>query len=65
MSGEIVVCVTVAVVVVALARRSGGLGSRRGPGGRTKAGLYAEAEDKNIKGHSKMTKAELLRAVGP
>ena len=34
------------------------------PGGRTKAQLYQEARDKNIKGRSSMTKAELERAVG-
>ncbi len=44
--------------------RRGGLRSHKGPGGRTKAQLYQEARDKNIKGRSKMTKDELLRAVG-
>jgi hypothetical protein len=44
--------------------RRGGLRSHRGPGGRTKAQLYAEAKRKNIKGRSTMTKAELARAVG-
>ncbi|MCW2798274.1 plasmid stabilization protein [Nocardioides sp.] len=44
--------------------RRGGLRSHRGPGGRTKDQLYAEARKKNIKGRSKMTKAELQRAVG-
>jgi hypothetical protein len=44
--------------------RRGGLRSHKGPGGRTKAQLYQEAKDKNIKGRSKMTKAQLLRAVG-
>ncbi len=44
--------------------RRGGLRSHRGPGGRTKAQLYQEARDKNIKGRSSMTKAELERAVG-
>ena len=44
--------------------RRGGLRSHRGPGGRTKAQLYNEAKDKNIKGRSKMTKKELERAVG-
>jgi len=44
--------------------RRGGLRSHRGPGGRTKAQLYQEAKDKNIKGRSSMTKAELERAVG-
>jgi hypothetical protein len=44
--------------------RRGGLRSHRGPGGRTKAQLYQEARDKNVKGRSSMTKAELERAVG-
>jgi hypothetical protein len=44
--------------------RRGGLRSHRGPGGRTRAQLYQEARDKNIKGRSKMSKAELERAVG-
>lgn len=44
--------------------RRGGLRSHRGPGGRTKDQLYAEARKKNIKGRSTMTKAELSKAVG-
>jgi len=44
--------------------RRGGLRSHRGPGGRTKAQLYNEAKSKNVRGRSKMTKAELARAVG-
>lgn len=44
--------------------RRGGLRSHRGPGGRTKAQLYQEARDRNIEGRSKMSKAELLRALG-
>lgn len=44
--------------------RRGGLRSHRGRGGRTKAQLYEEAKDKNIRGRSKMTKKELLKAVG-
>jgi hypothetical protein len=44
--------------------RRGGLRSHKGPGGRTKAQLYNEAKAKHIKGRSKMTKAELARAVG-
>lgn len=45
--------------------RRGGLRSHRGPGGRTRDQLYNEAREKNIKGRSKMNKAELERAVGP
>ncbi len=44
--------------------RRGGLRSHRGPGGRTKAQLYEEAKAKGIPGRSKMTKAQLERAVG-
>ncbi len=43
--------------------RRGGRRSHRGPGGRTKAQLYAEARRRNIPGRSKMSKAELRRAV--
>lgn len=44
--------------------RRGGLRSHSGPGGRTRDQLYNEARAKGIKGRSKMTKAELARAVG-
>ena len=44
--------------------RRGGLRSHTGPGGRTKAQLYNEAKKKNIEGRSKMTKAQLEKAVG-
>ena len=44
--------------------RRGGLRSHRGSGGRTKAQLYQEAKDRNVKGRSSMTKSELERAVG-
>ncbi len=44
--------------------RRGGLRSHRGSGGRTRDQLYNEARKKNIKGRSKMTKAQLENAVG-
>ena len=44
--------------------RRGGLRSHRGSGGRTKEQLYNEAKQKGIEGRSKMSKAELERAVG-
>jgi hypothetical protein len=44
--------------------RRGGLRSHSGPRGRTRDQLYNEAKEKNIKGRSKMTKAQLERAVG-
>jgi hypothetical protein len=44
--------------------RRGGLRShRKGPRGRTRDQLYEEAKHRNIPGRSKMTKAELERAV--
>ena len=44
--------------------RRGGLRSHSGPGGRTKAQLYNEARSKGVAGRSKMSKAQLERAVG-
>jgi hypothetical protein len=44
--------------------RRGGLRSRRGAGGPTKAQLYAEARRRGIKGRSSMSKAQLQRALG-
>ena len=45
--------------------RRGGLRShRKSPRGRTRDQLYEEAKDRNIRGRSKMTKAELQRALG-
>lgn len=45
--------------------RRGGLRSgRKGPRGRTRDQLYEEARRRGIEGRSKMTKAELERALG-
>jgi hypothetical protein len=44
--------------------RRGGLRSHKGSGGRTRDQLYEEAKHKGIKGRSRMTKAQLERAVG-
>ncbi len=44
--------------------RRGGLRSHKGPGGRTRDQLYAEAKHQGVKGRSKMNKAELEKAVG-
>jgi hypothetical protein len=44
--------------------RRGGLRSHRGPGGRTRDQLYEEARKRGIEGRSKMTKAQLEKAVG-
>jgi hypothetical protein len=43
--------------------RRGGLRSHSGPEGRTRDQLYEEAKDRNIPGRSRMTKAQLQRAV--
>jgi hypothetical protein len=44
--------------------RRGGLRSHRGAGGRTRDQLYEDARRRGIKGRSKMTKAQLQKAVG-
>ncbi len=44
-------------------RRGGIRANRKGPRGRTKAQLYEEAKDLGVNGRSKMTKAQLQRAV--
>jgi hypothetical protein len=45
--------------------RRGGLRShRKSPRGPTRDQLYEEAKDRGIKGRSKMTKAQLQRALG-
>jgi hypothetical protein len=46
------------------AKRGGRRSGKSGPKGRTKAQLYNEAKKKNVPGRSKMTKAQLARAVG-
>ena len=43
--------------------RRGGLRSHKGEGGRTYEQLYNEARDRGVKGRSRMTKAELERAL--
>jgi DNA polymerase len=45
-------------------RRGGLRAHRKSPRGRTRDQLYEEAKDKNVRGRSKMTKAQLARAVG-
>lgn len=45
-------------------RRGGIRSHRRAPRGRTRDQLYEEARRRNIKGRSKMTKAQLQRALG-
>jgi plasmid stabilization system protein ParE len=43
--------------------RRGGFRSHRGPGGRTYRQLYEEAKDRGIDGRSRMSKAQLERAL--
>jgi hypothetical protein len=45
-------------------RRGGIRSHRRSPRGPTKDQLYEEARRRNVKGRSKMTKAQLARALG-
>jgi hypothetical protein len=45
-------------------RRGGIRSHRKSPRGRTRDQLYEEAKNQNIRGRSKMTKAELERALG-
>jgi hypothetical protein len=45
-------------------RRGGIRSHRKAPRGRTRDQLYEEARRRNIRGRSKMTKAELQRALG-
>ena len=49
---------------VSSGRRGGLRSGRKGPRGRTKEQLYEEAKHKNVRGRSRMTKAQLARAVG-
>jgi hypothetical protein len=48
---------------ISSSRRGGLRSGRRGPRGRTREQLYAEARKLDIDGRSKMNKAELERAV--
>jgi plasmid stabilization system protein ParE len=48
---------------ISSSRRGGLRSSRLGPRGRTREQLYNEARQKGIQGRSKMTKAQLQRAV--
>jgi hypothetical protein len=45
-------------------RRGGIRSHRKSPRGRTRDQLYEEAKRRNVRGRSKMTKAELERALG-
>jgi Family of unknown function (DUF6496) len=43
--------------------RQGDVGSRGGAGGKTRAELYAEAKRRGVEGRSRMSKADLERAL--
>lgn len=61
-SGEAVTASRTSIDDISSGRR-GGLRSHKGPGGRTYRQLYAEAQARDIRGRSTMSKAELERAV--
>jgi hypothetical protein len=49
---------------ISSSRRGGLRSNRKGPRGRTRDQLYEEAKKRNIRGRSKMSKAELKQALG-
>jgi hypothetical protein len=63
-SGEAKTASRTSVEDISSGRRGGLRASRKGPRGRTKEQLYQEAKRKGVEGRSKMTKAQLARAVG-
>lgn len=63
-SGEAKTASRTSVKDISSGRRGGLRANRAGPRGRTKEQLYQEAKRKGIEGRSKMTKAQLARAVG-
>jgi hypothetical protein len=62
-SGEARTSSKLSSVDISSGRRGGLRSHRKGPRGRTRDQLYEEAKHRNIPGRSKMTKAELERAV--
>lgn len=62
-SGESLEASTSSVADISSGRR-GGLRSHGGPRGRTYRQLYNEAKSGGLRGRSRMTKAQLLRALG-
>jgi hypothetical protein len=63
-SGESKTASRTSVKDISSGRRGGLRSNRKGPRGRTKEQLYEEAKRKGVEGRSKMTKAQLARAVG-
>jgi hypothetical protein len=62
-AGEATEASRTSITDISSARR-GGLRSHKGAGGRTRDQLYEEARRRRIKGRSRMSKADLERAVG-
>jgi hypothetical protein len=63
-SGEAKTASRTSVKDISSGRRGGLRANRKRPRGRTKEQLYQEAKRKGVEGRSKMTKAQLARAVG-
>lgn len=63
-SGEAAASSRLSKTDISSGRRGGLRSSRKGPRGRTRDQLYEEARARNIRGRSKMTKAQLARALG-
>ena len=63
-SGEAATASRLSKTDISSGRRGGLRSNRKGPRGRTRDQLYEEARDRNIRGRSKMTKAQLARALG-
>jgi hypothetical protein len=63
-SGEAATASRLSRTDISSGRRGGLRSDRKGPRGRTRDQLYEEARARNIRGRSKMTKAQLARAVG-
>jgi hypothetical protein len=63
-SGEAQQSSTLSREDISSGRRGGIRSHRKSPRGRTRDQLYEEAKRRNVRGRSKMTKAELERALG-
>lgn len=62
-SGEATTSSRLSRTDISSGRRGGQRSGHPGPRGQTKAQLYQEARRRNIRGRSKMTKAQLQRAL--
>ena len=63
-SGEAATSSRLSKTDISSGRRGGLRSNRKGPRGRTRDQLYEEARARNVRGRSKMTKAQLARALG-